>query len=114
MASIFDNQGLNYNFNSPLLGPGSGIVDKGTNLFSQIQQAQTRNLLDTIAQAETRKQQQAQTKANNLNRREGIGNLLFALGDAFAGRDVETGFLKRQEISRSRAEADKATELILI
>ena len=72
MASIFDNQGLNYNFNSPLLGPGSGIVDKGTNLFSQIQQAQTRNLLDTIAQAETRKQQQAQTEANNLNRRQGL------------------------------------------
>lgn len=107
MASIFDNQGLNYNFNSPLLGPGSGIVDKGTNLFSQIQQAQTRNLLDTIAQAETRKQQQAQTEANNLNRREGIGNLLFALSDAFAGRDIGTGFLERQEFLRLRAEAER-------
>tara|TARA_B100001248_G_C27330152_1_gene430996 strand:+ start:84 stop:1109 length:1026 start_codon:yes stop_codon:yes gene_type:complete len=107
MASIFDNQGLNYNFNSPLLGPGSGIVDKGTNLFSQIQQAQTRNLLDTIAQAETKKQQQAQTEANNLNRREGIGNLLFALSDAFAGRDIGTGFLERQEFLRSRAEAER-------
>jgi hypothetical protein len=107
MASIFDNQGLNYNFNSPLLGPGSGIVDKGTNLFSQIQQAQTRNLLDTIAQAETRKQQQAQTEANNLNRRQGIGNLLFALSDAFAGRDIGTGFLERQEFLKSRAEAER-------
>jgi hypothetical protein len=107
MASIFDNQGLNYNFNSPLLGPGSGIVDKGTNLFSQIQQAQTRNRLDTIAQAETRKQQQAQTEANNLNRRQGIGNLLFALSDAFAGRDIGTGFLERQEFLKSRAEAER-------
>lgn len=41
-------------------------------------------------------QQNLSTVADNLNRRQGIANLLFALSDAFAGRDIGTGFLTRQ------------------
>jgi len=41
-------------------------------------------------------QKELPTAVDNSNRRQGIANLLFALSDAFAGRDIGTGFLTRQ------------------
>ena len=53
------------------------------------------NLLSQEFSSQTN-QQNLSTVADNLNRRQGIANLLFALSDAFAGSDIGTGFLTRQ------------------
>lgn len=49
-------------------------------------------------------QKELPTAVDNSNRREGIGNLLFALSDAFAGRDIGTGFLTRQRFLQPEKE----------
>jgi hypothetical protein len=61
------------------------------------------NLLSQEFSSQTN-QQNLSTVADNSNRRQGIANLLFALSDAFAGRDIGTGFLERQRFLQPKKE----------